>query len=197
MPWTLPSRPSRRSLLAGAAGAAGAALLTGCSGGPDAADADPAVSLERRMRASSVRDSERLLERYDATAAAHPALAERLAPLRAAVAAHTSALASSGASDGSAASGAPGRGKDGAPGSAAPPAPAAPAPGAPAAGGEPVPPKPEEALAALADAERSLAESRTVALAGAPGELARLLASVAACGAVHAYLLTPTPGAAS
>ncbi|MEU3775668.1 hypothetical protein AB0F11_21090 [Streptomyces sp. NPDC032472] len=183
MPWTLPSRPSRRSLLAGAAGAAGAALLTGCSGGPGTADPDPAVSLERRMRASSVRDSERLLERYDATAAAHPALAERLAPLRAAVAAHTSALSSSGASDGSAAPSAPA---------------AAPAPGAgPAVSGEPVPPKPEEALAALADAERSLAESRTVALAGAPGELARLLASVAACGAVHAYLLTPTPGAAS
>lgn len=199
MPWTLPSRPSRRSLLAGAAGAAGAALLTGCSGGPGTADPDPAVSLERRMRASSVRDSERLLERYDATAAAHPALAERLAPLRAAVAAHTSALASSGASDGSAASGAPGRGTGGNARSAAPSAPAAaPAPGAgSAASGEPVPPKPEEALAALADAERSLAESRTVALAGAPGELARLLASVAACGAVHAYLLTPTPGAAS
>ncbi|MEW2417097.1 hypothetical protein AB0953_25655 [Streptomyces sp. NPDC046866] len=196
MPWTLPSRPSRRSLLAGAAGAAGAALLTGCSGGPDAAQTDPALPLERRMRASAVRESRRLLERYDATAAAHPALAARLAPLRAAVAAHTSALASSGAADGSAASG-PGA----AGGSAAPSAPgAAPAPGpggSPAGSGEPVPPKPEEALAALADAERSLAESRTVALAGAPGELARLLASVAACGAVHAYLLTSNPGAAS
>lgn len=76
--------------------------------------------------------------------------------------------------------------------SASAPAGAAAAPSAAA-----VPAKPAEALTALADAERSLAEARTVALAGAPGELARLLASVAACGAVHAYLLTSTPGAAS
>ncbi|ARE74242.1 hypothetical protein B6R96_10085 [Streptomyces sp. Sge12] len=60
-----------------------------------------------------------------------------------------------------------------------------------------MPPKPEEALTALADAERSLSESRTIDLAGAPAELARLLASVAACGAVHAYLLTSNPGATS
>ncbi|MGW0896764.1 hypothetical protein ACWD0G_07165, partial [Streptomyces goshikiensis] len=76
--------------------------------------------------------------------------------------------------------------------SASAPAGAAAAPSAAA-----VPAKPAEALTALADAERSLAEARTVSLAGAPGELARLLASVAACGAVHAYLLTSTPGAAS
>lgn len=180
MSWTLPSRPSRRSLLAGAAGAAGAALLTGCSKGL-ATDAALTIPLERRMRETAVRDSTRLLERYDATAAAHPALAARLAPLRAAVAAHTVALS---------------------PTRSAPPSPS-PSPSggtgaaAPAASGEPVPPKPDEALTALADAERSLAESRTIDLAGAPGELARLLASVAACGAVHAYLLTSTPGATS
>lgn len=183
VPWTLPLRPSRRSLLAGAAGAAGAVLLTGCSDGGRSPDADPGVSLERRMRETAVRDSGRLLERYDATAAAHPALAARLAPLRAAVAAHVGALASA-----DAASGKP-------PGSASPSATDSSAPaGAPAVSGEPVPPKPEEALTALADAERSLSEARTIALAGAPGELARLLASVAACGAVHAYLLTSTPG---
>ncbi|MFD8978720.1 hypothetical protein ACFV0Q_02285, partial [Streptomyces sp. NPDC059564] len=67
----------------------------------------------------------------------------------------------------------------------------------PAGGKDGVPPQPAEALSALADAERSLSEARTIALAGAPGELARMLASVAACGAVHAYLLTSTPGAAS
>ncbi|MFD4743469.1 hypothetical protein ACFWNR_32955 [Streptomyces virginiae] len=178
MSWTQPSRPSRRSLLAGAAGVAGAALLTGCSDG-GASDADVTIPLERRMRESAVRDSTRLLERYDATTAAHPALAARLAPLRAAVAAHTAALSLT-------PSAAPSPSPSGGTGAAAP-----------AASGEPVPPKPEEALSALADAERGLSESRTIDLAGAPGELARLLASVAACGAVHAYLLTSNPGATS
>ncbi|ARF57706.1 hypothetical protein [Streptomyces gilvosporeus] len=41
----------------------------------------------------------------------------------------------------------------------------------------------------LAQAERDLADRRTRALPGAPPELARLLASVAAAGAAHAYLL--------
>ncbi|MEV6735206.1 MULTISPECIES: hypothetical protein [unclassified Streptomyces] len=186
VPWTSPLRLSRRSLLAGAAGVAGAALLTGCSDGDGSSDTAVGVPLERRMRETAVRDSERLLERYDATAAAHPALAARLAPLRAAVAAHTGALAS--------ADSATGKPSGSASPSSSASAAGAPA-GAPAVSGEPVPPKPEEALTALADAERSLAEARTIALAGAPGELARLLASVAACGAVHAYLLTSPQGA--
>ncbi|WP_234382031.1 hypothetical protein [Streptomyces sp. XY332] len=184
VPWTSPLRLSRRSLLAGAAGVAGTALLTGCSDGDGSSDTAAGVPLERRMRETAVRDSVRLLERYDATAAAHPALAARLAPLRASVAAHTGALASADSASGKPA------------GAASPSAsagPSAPA-GAPAPSGEPVPPKPEEALTALADAERSLAEARTIALAGAPGELARLLASVAACGAVHAHLLTSPQG---
>ncbi|MFD9521569.1 hypothetical protein [Streptomyces sp. NPDC059979] len=186
MPWTLPSRPSRRSLLAGAAGAAGAALLTGCSDdGPNGADA--AIPLERRMREAAVRDSARLLERYDATAAAHPALAARLAPLRAAVTAHAAAL-----SPDPAGSPAPSR-------SVSPSASPSGGTGAagPAASAGPVPPKAADALTALADAERSLSEARTIDLAGAPGELARMLASVAACGAVHVHLLTSNPGAAS
>ncbi|MFJ3926932.1 hypothetical protein [Streptomyces sp. NPDC090022] len=132
-----------------------------------------------------------MLERYDATLAAHPALAGRLAPLRAAVAAHVTALdpdqprrtpsATPSATGAPAAAGAPK------------------ASGTPQASGAPaeaVPAKPEEAVTALAEAERDLAETRTVALAEAPGELARLLASVAACGAVHHHLLTSTPGAA-
>lgn len=180
VPWTLPPRPSRRSLLAGAAGAGGAALLSGCSaaGSPDTASG---ISLEQRMREAAVRDSERLLERYDATVAAHPDLAERLAPLRTAVAAHAAALSPAPA-------GAPSRSASASPSGGTGAA-------APAPSGEPVAPKPAEALTALADAERSLSETRTIDLAGAPGELARLLASVAACGAVHAYLLTSTPGA--
>ncbi|MCX4781389.1 hypothetical protein [Streptomyces sp. NBC_01264] len=179
MPSTL---PSRRGLLAGAAGIAGAVLLSGCSDdGPPAAD--PEVPLERRMRETAVRESERLLERYDATAAAHPDLAQRLAPLRASVAAHTAALADEGAPS---ASRSPSPVPSGAE-AAAPPAP----------GAAPVPAAPADALTALADAERSLAEARTLTLAGAPGELARMLASVAACGHVHSYLLTSNPGASS
>ncbi|MER7340004.1 hypothetical protein ABT403_19465 [Streptomyces sp. NPDC000075] len=139
------------------------------------------------MREGAVRDSERLLERYDATVAVHPDLSGRLAPLRAAVAAHTGALALTTPK----ASPAPSRA------AASPSGSPSPSPSAPAAGRAEVPAKPAEALSALADAERSLSEARTIALAGAPGELARLLASVAACGAVHAYLLTSNPGASS
>ncbi|GAA3376094.1 hypothetical protein [Streptomyces racemochromogenes] len=192
MPLTTPSRrsPSRRSLLAGAAGATGAVLLTGCSGGGAAPGADSGAALDRRMRESAVRDSRQLLERYDATLKAHPGLAERLGPLREAVAAHTTALAPPDPAHGrpSPRPGAPSASASGA---------AAPAAGAPAARREPVPAQAAEALSALADAERDLSEARTITLAGAPGELARMLASVAACGAVHAFLLTSTPGAAS
>ncbi|MFD9354291.1 hypothetical protein [Streptomyces sp. NPDC060031] len=195
MPWTMPvrPRPSRRSLLAGAAGVAGAVLLTGCSDGSPAEE-DFGIPLERRMRETAVRDSERLLERYDATTAAHPALAQRLGPLRAAVAAHAAALAVEGpeARPGSGAGSGPGSGAR--PNGKASAAPAGSAAPAAAPSGEPVPPKPADALTELADAERSLAEARTISLAGAPGELARMLASVAACGHVHAYLLTSAPG---
>lgn len=50
------------------------------------------------------------------------------------------------------------------------------------------------ALSELAAAERALADRRAVELVDVPGELARLLASVAAAGAAHAYLLTEGAG---
>ncbi|MFC6983352.1 hypothetical protein [Streptomyces cirratus] len=181
----VPRGPSRRSVLAGAAGAAGAVLLTGCTGESGANPGDNGIALERRMREGAVRDTERLLERYDATTAAHPDLAGRLAPLRAAVAAHSAALAGPAAAQ-----------PPGAAGPSASSSGSAPAAGTPAPRSAPVPATAAEALTELADTERSLSEARTITLAGAPGELARLLASVAACGAVHAYLLTATPGAA-
>ncbi|WP_330332928.1 hypothetical protein OHS33_26625 [Streptomyces sp. NBC_00536] len=188
VPWTM---PSRRSLLAGAAGAAGAALLTGCSGGAVGADSAEAPP-ERPIREGAVRDSELLLERYDATIAAHPPLAERLAPLRSAVAAHMGALApdDSPPKPSPSPSGSPsGAAADGRTGAAGNP------PGkVPGKNADPVPAQPAEALTALATAERDLAEARTIALAGTSGELARLLASVAACGAVHTYLLSSNPG---
>ncbi|MBP5936467.1 hypothetical protein F3K43_11030 [Streptomyces sp. LBUM 1476] len=47
----------------------------------------------------------------------------------------------------------------------------------------------KSALTQLASAERTLADRRAGELLTVPGELARLLASVAAAGAVHAYVL--------
>ncbi|MEU7132685.1 hypothetical protein [Streptomyces sp. NPDC046261] len=138
------------------------ALLAGCSSGGD--DADGRAFATRRLRESAGQDSARLLERYDATIAAHAALARRLRPLRAEVARHAEAF------------------------SPQAPSPSASAQAPPAA--PEVPGDESAALAALADAERRTADARTAALGSAPPELARLLASVAAAGAAHAYLLT-------
>ncbi|MBV2353550.1 hypothetical protein KUM39_04120 [Streptomyces sp. J2-1] len=148
--------PHRRTLLVSAAGAL---LLTGCTAGPDAAR--ERVTVTGRTRARAAGDSAALLVRYDAVLAAHPALAERLRPLRAAVAAHEKAFGG-----------------------------AAPVPsGSPSASPAPVPAAPAGALTDLASAERALADRRTKALPDVDGETARLLASVAAAGAAHAYLL--------
>ncbi|MEU5977371.1 hypothetical protein [Streptomyces sp. NPDC047315] len=58
------------------------------------------------------------------------------------------------------------------------------------AGSHPVPTEPAAALKELAAAERRTSDALAAALGGARPELARLLASVAAAGAAHAYLLT-------
>ncbi|WP_338895807.1 hypothetical protein WBG99_08880 [Streptomyces sp. TG1A-60] len=174
MSFTVPSRtpsgPRRRSLLVGAAGAG---LLLGCSAGGEGSDAsggDPSVLEKARARVA--RDSRELVERYDAVIAAHPDLAALLTPLRAEVVRHARAFGSGmGASTGTA--------------SASPSGPpsASPSP-------SPVPDDPKAALAELAAAERKLADKRAEALLGVPGEMARLMASVAAAGAGHAYVLT-------
>ncbi|WP_079142567.1 hypothetical protein [Streptomyces noursei] len=158
----------RTTLLAGAA-LGGAALLSGCAeeARPDPGAAERSAAAER-VRTRAARDSRALLARYDATLAAHPGLGARLRVLRDEVAHHIEAFTS----------GAP---------SAAPSASAASAASGSAPG---VPADERSARAALADAERTLADSRTAALVTAPPELARLLASVAAAGAAHAYLLT-------
>ncbi|MFH8408088.1 hypothetical protein ACH4FX_25300 [Streptomyces sp. NPDC018019] len=169
----------RRTLLAGSVLGGTALLLTGCSedsgSGGGRKDADAAA--EARLRARAARDSAALLARYDATLAAHPGLGERLRPLRAEVARHAAAFG--GASPAPSASAAPSTSpRAGA--SAAPSAPASPA----------VPPDAQRARADLAAAERRTADARAAALVDAPPELAGLLASVAAAGAAHAYLLT-------
>ncbi|MET7704421.1 hypothetical protein [Streptomyces sp. NPDC005485] len=184
MPFTLPPRtpsgPRRRSLLASAAGAL---VLAGCSapesttdttgGSPSAAD---------RTRARAARDSETLAGRYAAVIAAHPPLEGRLRPLRAEVVRHAEAFGGG--------SGGGGRASSSASASASVSAPVSGSASASAGGSPAVPATEKDALAELAAAERTLADERTKALVEAPGELARLLASVAAAGAAHAFLLT-------
>lgn len=186
MPFPLPSRAApgsrRRTLLASAAGAV---LLVGCSGDPDGSGSTGSgASAADRARARAARDSERLAERYDAVGAAHPALAERLRPLRAEVARHAKAFGGGAAASASASASARASATASAPPSAFD------SPSSSAAAEDAVPAGPAAALAGLAAAERELADRRLAALAGLPGETARLLASVAAAGAAHAYLLT-------
>lgn len=149
--------------MAAAVVAAGAGCGKGADGPSDASqDKAPAVLPGVAEEARAVRDSMDLIGRYDAAAAAHPALAARLRPLRAEVARHIEAF-----------------------GGKAPPAvPPPPATAASAA----------QALAGLAAAERALAGRRAAAVLTVPGELARLMASVAAAGAGHAALLGTTAG---
>lgn len=165
------SGPRRRSLLA----VAPAALaLTGCTGDSGGPAGDGPSAADRAARARAARDSEGLVERYDAVIAARPGLAGRLRPLREEVVRHAQAF---------------GGGRKASP-SASPsvsPSATSSASPSPSAG---VPANDKDALAGLAAAERELADRRTKALGGMPGELARLLASVAAAGAAHVYLLT-------
>ncbi|MET7296440.1 hypothetical protein ABZS79_30755 [Streptomyces griseoloalbus] len=163
------SGPRRRSLLAVAPAAL---LVAGCSAGSEnsGATGGSRPSAADRARARAARDSRALAERYDAVVAAHPKLAERLRPLRAEVVRHAQAF-------GAPASGSPSPSPSGSASPSASPAAAVPA-------------KEKDALAELAAAEREIADRRATALLDVPGELARLLASVAAAGAAHVYLLT-------
>ncbi|KUN25307.1 hypothetical protein AQJ11_21315 [Streptomyces corchorusii] len=162
MPYPPPSRvPTGPRRRTLLVSAAGGALLTGCSAGPESGDDGPSAT--QRARARAARDSRGLLARYDAVLAAHPGLADRLRPLRAQVAAHAAAFTDGTAPTASATA---------------------------TASAVPVPAGEKDAVAGLAAAERALADRRTKDLLEAPGELARLLASVAAAGAAHAYLLT-------
>lgn len=160
---------SRRSALTATGAFALGAVLTGCGGGPQSpgtsggTDARTvALRAEKALRASAARDSVSLLSRYEQAAAAHPVAGAGLAPLQATVREHLTALGGPAKAQG-----------------------ASPAPAPPA-----VPTDARTALKELASEERRVADARTVALLDAGPELARLLASVAAAGAAHAYLLT-------
>ncbi|MGW0827519.1 hypothetical protein [Streptomyces sp. NPDC002845] len=183
MPFTLPSRtppgPRRRSLLAGAAGAV---LVVGCSSGTDrSTTTDGGPSAADRARARVARDSEALAERYAAVIAAHPPLGALLAPLRAEVVRHAKAFGGGASASASVSASASASASVSGSGSPSPSASGTPAP---------VPEDPKSALGQLAAAERALADRRTKELLDVPGELARVMASVVAAGAGHAFLLT-------
>jgi hypothetical protein len=161
---------SRRGVLAGAAGlavtgATGAALagcrLPGIGGAPANSSPTPAHPLSGAISGSLA-----LLSQYDATIAAQPTLAARLAPLRAQTWTHVTAL--------SKAAGVPEPSGSAGAGTGASPA----APGSPQA-----------ALAALAAAERSAANSAVSACLAAAPQHAALLGSIAACRATHLEVL--------
>ncbi|MEU9135359.1 hypothetical protein AB0D33_05195 [Streptomyces sp. NPDC048404] len=204
LPSRTPSGPRRRTLLAAAAGAF---ALAGCSAAPESSSdtTGGSPSLADRARARAARDSMTLSDRYTAVIAAHPQLAERLGPLRGEVVRHAQAFGGGSAGASGSASAAPS-------GSASASASSAESPSASStasesasastsasssasssasAGASPgVAARPKDALAELATAELALADERTRSLVNVPGELARLLASVAAAGAAHAFLLT-------
>ncbi|MET9762174.1 hypothetical protein ABZ016_24470 [Streptomyces sp. NPDC006372] len=174
------SGPRRRSLLAVGSTAL---ALAGCTAGSEdpGGGSDGRSAAERRARARAARDSEGLVERYDAVIAARPALAGLLRPLREEAARHARVF---------------GEDRRKAPSSTAPSASSAPSspsasPASPASSSAAaVPGNDKDALAVLAAAERELADRRARTLLDVPGELARLLASVSAAGAAHVYLLT-------
>ncbi|BBB00521.1 hypothetical protein RVR_7620 [Actinacidiphila reveromycinica] len=164
----------------GAVAMATAGVLAGCSGGRGRASAATrSDSAQAALQAREVRDSAALLARYDAAIAARPELSARLAPLRADTAAHVRAFGGRPA--------------------AAPPSASASAPASDGGGTDSPTPAgsssaPTAPLAALAAAERALADRRARTLLDAPGALARLLASVAAAGAGHVVLLGSPAG---
>ncbi|MFJ9034207.1 hypothetical protein ACIRQP_38260 [Streptomyces sp. NPDC102274] len=165
-----------------AAGATTAGLLTGCTQDSPAEDSPAGIAraaeAERALRVRAAGTSRELLRQYDAVLTRHPGQRERLAPLRAAVVRQLAALApepSESASPAASPSTAPSVSVTA----------AAPAPGSPA-----VPAEPAAALRALAATERRTSDAHTATLMEAPPELARLLASLAAASAAHAYLLT-------
>ncbi|MER5752785.1 hypothetical protein [Streptomyces sp. NPDC002088] len=181
-PPRIPSGPRRRSLLASAAGAV---LLVGCSsGGEDSEESvGESLSVTERARVRAARDSGGIVERYDTVIVAYPGLAERLRPLRAEAVRHVEAFGGARVTASASASSEPS-------GAASPASPTVTSPAAASATSSAAPGSAKDALAELAAAERALADRRAKELLDVPGELARLLASVAAAGAAHAYLLT-------
>ncbi|MFI6062672.1 hypothetical protein [Streptomyces sp. NPDC051286] len=186
---------TRRGALTVTGAVALGAALAGCGDGDSgegrkgsapAGARDAAAKAEKALRMTAARTSGTLLAQYEQVVTAHPATAAGLAPLRDAVRAHTEALSpgagrtvrpSAGETAGMTAM--RGAALSGRPAPSGSPT----VPGSPAADAK-------TAVKELAAAERRTADAHTATLLTAPPELARLLASIAAAGAAHAYLLT-------
>jgi len=159
----------RRHLLAGGASVGVAGLLlgsTGCEAERPERAAEPGPDPLEPLLAGK----DDLLRRYDAAATRFPALAPRLAPLRAASAAHLAAMRAL---------------VD--PRRLARLAEAGPAGSTPTPAGSS--PTPAAAVAALAAAERAAAARSAAACLAAEGPRVALLGSIAACEASHAAVL--------
>lgn len=155
--------PGRRAVLAGLAGSA-VLPLVGCEPDGPAAPAGP-VGPDPAARAEALRLEDGLIAAYDAVVRQHPALASRLAPVRADHLVHRAALG-------------------GSPPTATPSARPSATARADAADADPA-----RALVALLGLERSAA-ARLQALCGTTSTaLAPVLASVAACELSHGVVL--------
>ncbi len=152
--------PTRRAVLAG-----GVLLLGGACTGAQSSTPRSLLSAQQRLARRTATDIRQLSDRYAATLAAHPSLRARLMPLAAEHDAHASALER-----------------------LVPRPTATPSP-RPSAPTRTVPSTAAEAITALAATEQVAATRRAREALKAAPELARLLASIAACEAVHAAVL--------
>jgi hypothetical protein len=166
MTWAAPRLPSRREVLAG-----GAVLALGGCLPVDGSSPGRAVAPEQRLRARIAGEVLALSARYDAVVARYPGTRAQLSTLAAEHEAHADALL--GTADtpptGSPTSSPSPSGSTGAP--------------------VPVPGTVDRAIAELAAAEHAASHRRGRQARDASPDLARLLASIAACEAAHASLL--------
>jgi hypothetical protein len=158
--------PSRRSVLAGG----GLLLVAACTGSSPVRP--PELTADQRLARRAADEIGVLATAYAATIAAHPVTGKTLGPLAAEHGAHVTALVALLPAPTATPTGSP----SGSPTGSASPSVSAP----------PVPSSPAGALAALAAAERDAAARRRRQAGRAGPGLARLLASIAACEAVHA-----------
>jgi hypothetical protein len=157
--------PSRRSVLAGT----GLLLIAACTGSPGVVV--PRLTADQRLARPVADEITALAAAYAATIAAHPTTRAALGPLAAEHEAHVAALVAL----------LPAPTATPTTSSTTPPS----GPTSPSASPPPVAASPADALAALAAAERTAAARRRGQAGRAGAELARLLASIAACEAVH------------
>lgn len=181
----LPHSPSRRRVLQGGLVLGGGVLLAGCGlfedGGLLRGDDEPDPDVVA-LRAA-LADEDELLAAYDATLAAHPALAPTLQPLRAEHAEHRRVVLDRLGDDAEAEP----QAADTPPGEASP----EPAPGP---SGPVVPAEPGAAVTELSRREDDAARGRRRSALSVSAPLAPLLGSVAASEASHPLVLAGAVG---